>query len=174
MQRIAVIGSGGAGKSVFAQRLGQLCDIDVIHLDALYWRGDWEPCPPGEWRALQEELVQRERWIMDGNYGATMNVRLAAADTVIFLDVARRTCLRSILLRRVHVRWRPRVGNPMRERLTLEFLGYVWRYPRARRPGILQRLAELRPDQTAVVLAGRREAERYLRMVDPHRDGAAV
>ena len=52
MRRIAVVGPGGAGKSVLATRLGAELGIPVTHLDVLYWRANWEPAP-------REEAVAR-------------------------------------------------------------------------------------------------------------------
>jgi adenylate kinase family enzyme len=65
----------------------------LIHLDALYWRAGWKPTPNEEWDRIVEELSARDAWVMDGNYGRTLPTRLAACDTVIFLDMSRYICL---------------------------------------------------------------------------------
>ncbi len=83
MRRVLVIGSGGAGKSTFARRLGDILQIDVIHLDTFYWRPGWVETPKPEWREIVLGLVQRESWIMDGNFSGTLEQRLEACDTVI-------------------------------------------------------------------------------------------
>jgi adenylate kinase family enzyme len=85
MKKVLVIGSGGAGKSVFARQLGQVLNIDVVHLDALYWHPGWAETPRAEWRKVIEGLVRRDAWIIDGNYSNTLDFRLEACDTVIFL-----------------------------------------------------------------------------------------
>ncbi|MGI9165227.1 MAG: AAA family ATPase, partial [Pyrinomonadaceae bacterium] len=69
MRRILVIGSGGAGKSTFALRLSAILNMEVIHLDSLYWTSGWVEMPKDRWRAVVEELLQRDSWIIDGNYG---------------------------------------------------------------------------------------------------------
>ena len=61
MKKVLVIGSGGAGKSVFARHLGQVLDIDVIHLDALYWHPGWVETSRAEWRKVIEELVRYDK-----------------------------------------------------------------------------------------------------------------
>ncbi len=81
MKKIIVIGSGGAGKSTFSRRLGEVTGIPVIHLDQLYWRPNWEKTPAPEWEAAVAELVRGETWIMDGNFGGTREIRMRAADT---------------------------------------------------------------------------------------------
>jgi adenylate kinase family enzyme len=87
MKKIILIGSGGSGKSTLARKLGDKLEIDVYHLDALFWKPNWEGAPKDEQRKVQNDLVKKEEWIIDGNYGGTMDIRLNAADTVIFLDI---------------------------------------------------------------------------------------
>jgi len=87
--RVAVIGCGGAGKSRLALALGRRLDLPVVHLDEHYWRPGWQPTDPSAWRALQERLVSRHSWVIDGNYLSTIDLRLGAADTVVFLDLSR-------------------------------------------------------------------------------------
>lgn len=96
-RRIAIIGSGGSGKSAVARELGTILGTEVIHLDALFWKPGWVETPRPEWRALQEALVLRATWIMGGNYHGTIAIRLAAADTIVFLDLPRAVCLWRVL-----------------------------------------------------------------------------
>ena len=145
MSRILVIGTGGSGKTTVARRLAQRTGLPLIHLDALYWRAGWEPTPPEEWRAKVRQLVQRDAWIVDGNYGGTLDLRLEACDTVVFLDLPRLVCLWRVLGRWLrHVgRVRPDLPPGCRERLTWEFLAWIWTYRTRRRGDILKRLAAL-------------------------------
>ena len=66
IRRVLVIGSGGAGKSIFANRLGELLNIEVLHLDKFYWRPGWIETPKAEWIKTVDELLKRDSWIMDG------------------------------------------------------------------------------------------------------------
>ncbi len=66
MKRVAIVGCGGAGKSVLAQKLGELTGIEVFHLDALLWRPGWVMTPKDEELALQQALVARPTWISTG------------------------------------------------------------------------------------------------------------
>ncbi|WP_337956063.1 hypothetical protein [Alicyclobacillus herbarius] len=128
MKRIAIIGSPGAGKSTFACRLGDITGIEVFHLDRLFWHPGWVEMPRPEWMELQRKLVQRPSWIIDGNYGSTMDIRIQAADTVIFLDVPRRVCLWRVMKRviRYHGQTRPDMGAHCPEKIDLEFFRYIW------------------------------------------------
>ena len=109
MKRCLVIGSGGAGKSTLAREMARRTGLPLIHLDQHYWRPGWVPAPPDAWRTRVEELIQRPTWIMDGNYGSTLEPRLAAADTVVFLDTPRLVCIGRVLRRwwrhRGRARW---------------------------------------------------------------------
>jgi len=99
MDRILIIGSSGAGKTTLATWLGRRLDLPVIHLDFHYWRSNWTVPLAEEWRARVSELVQGDKWVMDGNFGGSLNIRLPACDTITFLDFPRRISLWRILKR---------------------------------------------------------------------------
>ena len=162
MRRVAIVGCGGSGKSTVARELGRRTGLPVVHLDTLFWSSDWQPCPPEEWEAIQRRLVAEERWIIDGNYGGTMEIRLAAADTVVFLDLPTHVCLRRVVLRRLRSFGTPRTDLGPRDRLTLEFLRWIAAYRRTRRPGILRRLAALPSEKRVVVLRSDSEMRAFL------------
>jgi len=61
MRKVLVIGSGEAGKSTFASRLASHIGIEVIHLDALYWKSGWVETSKSDWARIVNELVERER-----------------------------------------------------------------------------------------------------------------
>jgi len=66
----------------------------VIELDKLFWRPGLAPTPREEWAAIQRQLAAQDSWIMDGDLGPydVINVRLQAADTVMFLDFSAFRC----------------------------------------------------------------------------------
>lgn len=167
MKRVLVIGSGGAGKSTFAIQLAQHTGLPLIHLDAEFWKSGWVETPKDEWEAKVEKLVSQERWIMDGNFGGTMERRIAACDTLIFLDTSRWVCLWRVITRRVrhHGRARPEMTPGCHEKLDGSFLWWVLSYPEQRRRWILMRLRTLEPDQCAVVLDSTKAIDTYLRSV---------
>jgi diadenosine tetraphosphate (Ap4A) HIT family hydrolase len=68
VNRVLVLGSSGSGKSTVARRLGELLDVEVIHLDSHYWQPHWTDTPAEEWDRKLKDLLQKERWVMDGNY----------------------------------------------------------------------------------------------------------
>ena len=164
MNKILVIGSGGAGKSTFACRLGQILQIEVIHLDVLYWKPGWIETPKPEWRTTVEELVRRDSWIIDGNYSGTFDIRLEACDTVIFLDVARAFCLWRVLKRWMLYRHggRPDMAEGCQERFSLAFLQWIWRYPKRTRPKVLKLFGEHSQYKATIHLRTSSEIERFV------------
>lgn len=163
MQRVLVIGSGGSGKTTVARSLAERLGLPLTHLDAHYWRPGWRPAPADEWKAEVARLIARPRWVIDGNYGGTLDMRLEASDTVVFLDLPRRVCLWRILRRNLHYRGRtrPDVAPGCPEKLTWEFVKWVWTYPNSRRPRILERLGRLR-DARVVVLSSQNAVDQFL------------
>lgn len=164
MNKVIVIGSGGAGKSTFSRQLGERTGLPVFHLDALNWRPGWVATPKDEWDGLMSKLVDNDAWIIDGNYGRTLDRRLQAADTIIFLDMPRYLCVYRLIKRRVmyHGRTRPDLNEGCPERLDLNFIKWVWSYRRTSRPSLLNRLAGLKEGKTIVILRSPREVRSYL------------
>lgn len=163
-RRILVIGAGGSGKSTLASRLGETLGVEVIHLDQHYWKSGWIETPREEWESLVRKLTTGDSWIMDGNYSGTLGLRLAAADAVIFLDLPRRLYLRRVLARRLRHRGfsRPDMTPGCPERVTWEFLKYLWKYPAERRPGILAKLGEVSQEKAVFVLRSPEEVRRLV------------
>lgn len=164
MRKVLVIGAGGAGKSTFARRLGKLLNLEVIHLDALYWHAGWVETPKGVWAERVAELVQREAWIMGGNYSGTFDIRLRACDAVVFLDMPRLVCLWRVLKRLLiyRNRSRPDMAAGCDEKFNLEFLLWVWNYPKRTRPKIIAWMRENAGSKKVVWLRSPAEAQSYL------------
>ncbi|MBV8858809.1 MAG: DNA topology modulation protein [Acidobacteria bacterium] len=164
MRRVLVIGSGGAGKSTFARRLAERLGLPVIHLDRVYWRAGWVEPPKDEWRRTVEELCAGDSWVMDGNYSGTLDVRLEACDAVIFLDLPRTVCTWRVIKRGLKYRGksRPDMAEGCHEQVNMEFLLWVWNYPRRSRPKVLARVGALSESKRIYRLRSSAEAERFL------------
>lgn len=170
MKRIAIIGCGGAGKTTLARQLGERLGIEVVHLDVLFWRPGWVETPAPEWEERMRGLVSGESWILDGNYGGTMAIRLPAADTVIFLDLPRRVCLWGIVWRRFRYAERPRIdrADGCDESLDWDFIRYVWLWPHDGRKRVLARLAAHGGQSRIIHLRSRAEMGRFLESIPAH------
>ena len=163
MKRVLIIGSGGSGKTTFARRLAAITDLPVVHLDRLYWRAGWHATPPDEWRATVQQVIAGDRWILDGNYSGTLDIRIEASDTIVFLDIARLVCIWRVLRRRLSNPGRARAELPVgcEERLTWEFLMWIWTYPARRRDAILQRLASHEGKKRVVILQSTKAIDEF-------------
>ncbi|SDN14239.1 Adenylate kinase [Psychrobacillus sp. OK028] len=143
-------------------------NIEVYHLDALFWKPNWTPTSKEEQRKVQNELVKKEEWIIDGNYNGTMDIRLNAVDTIIFVDISRIICIYRVFKRMIQYRGksRPDMAEGVNERLDLEFLKWVWYYPKTKKPVVLKKLEQLPNDKKVIILKSPREVQLFLDKVN--------
>ncbi len=163
MERIILIGCGGSGKSTLAVKLGEKLNLPVIHLDRLYWRSDWRPVSKPEFRELLQTELEKPRWVMDGNFRSTIPQRLEKCDTVIYLDMPRRTCMWGIIKRvcKYYGKTRPDMGENCPERISLEFIKWVWNYNKECRADNYAML-EQAGEKNIIILRSRKEVQTYL------------
>ena len=121
MKRVVIIGPGASGKSTLARQLGEITGLRVIELDKVFWQPGLVETPRNQWVELQQRLVGESEWIMDGDLGPydDIEVRLRAADTIIFLDLSLARCA-----------WRAL----RRSRERIDFWRWLFRYRRQSRP----------------------------------------
>lgn len=164
VSRIAVIGPCGAGKSTLARELGELTGLPVTHIDRLHWKPGWVEGSPEELRAVLSEVVAQDQWIIDGNYGATFDIRMPRAELVIYLDFPRRIYFRRVITRvaKNYGRVRADLAPGCPERLDLEFLRFVWRIPKVSRPRTLARIEEFNVARRTLRLQSPREVGRVM------------
>jgi adenylate kinase family enzyme len=176
LKRIAIIGSTATGKSTLARRLGSMLDLPVYHLDALYWRPGWAATPADEWDATLKLIVAGERWIIDGNFTASMQERLDAADTVVFLDLPRRVSMTAVVRRRIQQLWRlpPGVAEGCRPMFNLRLFRWIWSFPKDHRLGFVRLLADQPADKRIVILRSRRDIRCLLASVEQEVASGAV
>ena len=93
LEKIIVIGSSGAGKSTFARSLKEITDLPLYHLDMIWHKPDQTHVSRDEFDRVLNDILIREKWIIDGNYQRTMEVRLQHCDTVFLLDYPLDICL---------------------------------------------------------------------------------
>ena len=88
-KRILILGCGGAGKSTLARRLGAATGLPVVHLDGLYWQPGWVAMERAAWRRTVENEIAKDAWIIDGNFGSSLELRLSRAQAAVYLDYSR-------------------------------------------------------------------------------------
>lgn len=164
MKKIMLIGSGGSGKSTLARQLGNILNIQVYHLDAIFWKANWEGVSKEEQISIQTDLVKKDEWLIDGNYGGTLDIRMDAADTIIFLDINRTICTYRALKRMLKYRnkTRPDMGEVCEEKFDFDFLRWIWNYPKMKRPDILRKLHDLPENKQIIILKSKKDVQTFL------------
>jgi adenylate kinase family enzyme len=100
VRRVSVVGTSGAGKSTLAAGLARVLDADLLELDSVFHQPGWVPLAREEFRRRVAAAVAGERWVIDGNYTSQVkDLVWARADTVVWLDLPRRTVMRRIIWR---------------------------------------------------------------------------
>jgi len=167
MKRVLIIGSGGSGKSTLARRLGAAAGIEVIHLDKLHWLPGWAEPDKESWRQTVAEILKGDSWIIDGNYSGTVEMRMEAADTVIFLDLPRAVCVWRIFKRvaRYHNTNRPDMAVGCNERFDLKFLKWIWDYPARTKPKVESLLKKFQDKIRIIRLSSPGEVEDFIKNI---------
>lgn len=162
-----VIGSCGAGKSTLSTQIGSIKNLPVIHLDQLYWKPNWVEPMKAEFAEKQVSALSADKWIVDGNYGGTMNIRMELADTIVWLDLPMPICLFRVLKRIVKNYGKTRfdMGTGCDERFDFEFLHYVISFPWHGRRRLVKKMKNKQDSQTLIHLKSRGEVKAFLKEI---------
>lgn len=163
MDKIAIIGSSGAGKTTLAKKLGDRLGLKVYHLDRFFWRPDWRKKPDDTRIDILQSLVRQRHWVIEGSYLNSSELHLIAADTVIFLDTSPFVCI----CRRIK-RHREYQGYPGRDlpqgsidKLTLPVLLHILFFPLRAKRKLEDKLSKF-PLKKVIRLYSTKEVERFL------------
>jgi adenylate kinase family enzyme len=163
MERIVIIGSSGAGKSTLAKKLGPILKIKVFHLDRFFWRRRWKRETSDTRIDILQDFVREKRWIIEGSYLSSSELRLNAADTIIFLDTPPLLCLQRIMKRHreYHGRSRRDIPEGCTDKLTLLHMLKVLTFPLYGRRKIKKKLRNYKSKQIIRLRSGK-EVEGFL------------
>lgn len=175
MQKIIVAGvSAGVGKSTFAAKLGEDLGLPVYHLDAYHWKPGWQEATKEEFKAAQQTMVEEERWIIEGNYSSTFDIRMAQADTFIYLELPLVVCLYRVLKR-----WltnigkvRPDMGPGCPEKMEWDFLKFIVTTYAGRKVMMRSRMREfleIQEGNKVILLSNKKEVGSFWETVDKNR-----
>ena len=158
MKKVIVIGCPGSGKSTFSRALHQATMLPLFHLDLLNWNVDKTTVSKGVFLERLQNTLKLDSWIIDGNYGSTMELRMKECDTVFFLDYPVEVCINGIMERQGKVRTdMPWVETETDE----EFLEFVRSYSTQNRPKVFELLKKYK-DKQIIIFNSREEADRFL------------
>lgn len=149
VRKVVILGRGGAGKSALSRQLSDITGIPAVELDALFWQPGPTPMDSSRWAVCQHKLVQRSRWILDGDlglYDTALEVRLRAADTIVVLDFSLLRCA-----------WRTlRRGHEQ-----VEYWRWVWAYRRHSLPDVMRAISSEAPHAKLCVLRNPAMVQRF-------------
>lgn len=167
MKKIMLIGSGGAGKSTLAKQLGKKLNINVYHLDSLFWLPHWQNTDITYKRNIQNELLKKSSWIIDGNYSSTLAERMQSADTIIYLQRSRWVCLYHVVKRWFKYRGqsRPDMQQDCPEHLDFDFLKWVWNFSKRNHPTILKQIMALDVAKQVIILKNTKQIQKFLQSI---------
>lgn len=164
-RRIAVIGSGGAGKSTLARELGPALGLPVVHLDREFWHPGWVESTRDAFDLRHAALIAGDAWVIEGNFQRTLHRRAERAEGIVLLDYPRRVCLAGAIRRVLRFRGevRPDMGEGCPEKFDLAFLHWLWRFPKDTMPLVRADLdAYAARGGRTLVLRTRRETADFL------------
>ena len=164
--RIIVLGCSGSGKSTFARRLHACTNLPLIHLDNVWWKADRTHISREEFDHRLEKLLQGDKWIIDGDYSRTYEVRFRSCDTIIFLDYSEEECMNGIIDRvgksRSDIPWTEHQLDP-------ELVKLVRNYHKANRP-VIYSLIDQYPEKKTVIFKTRSQADDWLNLCTAERE----
>ena len=162
--RIILIGCMGSGKSWFSKRIAEITGYPLFHLDVEHWKPGWVMASGEEKIVRQREITGGEKWIIDGNYGSTMELRFAAADLIIYLEINRFVCMWSAAKRTGKKRSdlpdyleEPTIFN----KEFFKFCSWIWDFPKNNKKKILN-LHEKYPEKKFLRIKSRRQVRKLL------------
>jgi len=166
MQKVVVIGSPGAGKSTLSRKLSRQLKLPLYHMDQLFWRPGWVSTPKAEFLAELDRITQSPQWIIDGNYNSTLALRIAAADTIVFLDLQAGICFRRVIRRSLQNRRREDMTEGCSEQFLSkdywEFLLFVLTFRRHSRPKILRLIGQHRTGKRVCHLLSPAQVDNFI------------
>ena len=157
MKKVIVIGCPGGGKSTFARMLYEKTGLPLYYLDQMYWNADRTTVDRAVFHERLRSTIEKESWIIDGNYGSTMEMRMEACDTVFFLDYSLEVCLSEIEERR----GKSRPDMPwVEDEVDEEFIAFIKNYSTDSRPKVMELLGRY-SDKNIVIFKTRAEAAAF-------------
>ena len=159
MERIMVIGPSGAGKSEFSRKLNKILNIPLYHLDNIFWNDDKTHITREEFDIKLNEILNNDKWIIDGDYSRTYELRMEKCDTIFFLDYPLDVCLEGISSRigkkRLDIPW-------IEEKFDPEFKKWIINWFKETLPKLNELLKKYECKKNIIIFENRSQASSFL------------
>ena len=160
MNRVIIIGPSGAGKSEMSRKLQEILNLPLYHLDNIFWKEDRTHITREEFDGKLNELLSKDKWIIDGDYSRTYETRMQEADTIIFLDYPLEVCLKGVESRigkpRPDIPWKEDVFDP-------EFKQWIIDWFKNTRLWVLHLINRYQDSKYIVILHSREEGDAFIK-----------
>ena len=158
-KRIIVIGPGGSGKSYFSKKLASITNLPLYHLDNIFWKEDRTHISREEFDKKLIEILEKDSWIIDGDYSRTYEIRMKYADTIYFLDFPLEVALQGVESRigkeRDDIPWKEDIFDP-------DFKEWIIDWYKTKKPWMDHLLDKYKKRKTIIVFKTREEMNSYL------------
>lgn len=163
MKKIIIIGPSGSGKSTLANKLKDILNIPLFHLDNIWWKEDKTHITREDFDSKLQDLLSKNEWIIDGDYSRTYDTRMQCADTIIFLNIPTEICINSVEKRIGHKRsdipWIEKEFDP-------EFKEWINNWYKDKLPTLLPLLEKYSAQKDVVILRTREEVNDFLSSIE--------
>lgn len=160
MLKIIIIGSPGSGKSTFARKLRDITNLPLYYLDMLWHKKDRTNISREEFDEKLEKILKKDKWIIDGNYQRTIEMRLKECDTVFLMDYPLEVCLSGaeerVGRKREDLPW-------IEEKVDEEFKQIIVDFSKNKLPQIYKLLEKYQKNKNIVIFKSREEADNYIK-----------
>lgn len=161
IHKIAIIGGPGAGKSTLAKNLGKQLNLPVYHIDGINYFKNWKKRDTGERDKIILEKVNELRWIIDGTYKSTLEIRVQNADLIIFLNYSTIAKIKGILSRYIKNRGKEKEEiSGCKEKMDIEFLRFTINWNKTKRE-FVKEILDRNKEKNIMIFKNRKQLNKW-------------